>query len=250
MLHLGRIAITTAFLIPLYLGSVRGFRSLEVGDTLIWVAVPQLIICPLAALMLRRTDARLVAATGFVFISVACLMVAYGLTPIWGTQQFLPSQLLQAVGQSFAISGVIFYGILHLKPQDALTFGAVLQTARLMGGEVGIAFMSTWSRVREQIASNTIGQHLQVGDGEVMDRVHAYAAATSQSLDAAAEALRGHAILARTVQVAATTQAVIDGFIAIAFLTAFALIVLALRSAAPYGPASPPPLFSTRTARS
>ncbi len=188
--------LATAFLIPLYLSSVRGFRSLEVGDTLIWVAVPQLIICPLAALMLRRTDARLVAAIGFVFISVACLMVAYGITPIWGTQQFLPSQLLQAVGQSFAISGVIFYGILHLRPQDALTFGAVLQTARLMGGELGIAFMSTWSRVREQVASNLIGQHLRVGDSEVMDRVHAYAAATSQSLDAAAELLRGHAILA------------------------------------------------------
>ncbi len=141
--------LATAYLIPLFLGSVRGFRALEVGDTLIWVAAPQLILCPLAALMLRRSDARLVASIGFIFISVACFMVAYNLTPIWGSYQFLPSSFLQAVGQSFALSGVIFFGVLHLKPQDALTFGAMLQTARLMGGEIGTAFVDhTGSRAR------------------------------------------------------------------------------------------------------
>jgi MFS family permease len=86
--------LATSYLIPLYLGAVRGYRALEVGDTLIWIAMPQLIFCPLAALMLRRSDARLVAAIGFIFISVACLMVAYNLTPIWGSTQFLPSALL------------------------------------------------------------------------------------------------------------------------------------------------------------
>ena len=47
--------LATAYLIPLFLGSVRGYRALEVGDTLIWIAVPQLIVCLLAALMLRRS---------------------------------------------------------------------------------------------------------------------------------------------------------------------------------------------------
>jgi DHA2 family multidrug resistance protein len=235
--------LATAFLIPLYLGSVRGFRSLEVGETAIWVAAPQLIISPLAALMLRRTDARLVACIGFVFISVACLMVAYSLTPIWGSLQFLPSQLLQAVGQSLALSGVIFYGILHLKPEDALTFGAVLQTARLMGGELGTAFINTWTRVREQVASNLIGQHLQSGDGDVMHRIRAYGVATTRALDPAGALARGELVLRNTVRVAATTQSVMDGFVAIGFLTAVALLILVYRSAAPQGPASPPPLF-------
>ena len=140
---------------------MRGFRALEVGQTLIWIAAPQLIFCPLAALMLRRSDPRLVASIGFIFISLACLMVAHGLTPIWGSDQFLPSQLLQAVGQSFALSGMVFFAVLHLRPQDALTFGAVLQTARLMGGEIGTAFVATFTRVRAQVASNLLGLHVQ-----------------------------------------------------------------------------------------
>jgi MFS transporter, DHA2 family, multidrug resistance protein len=238
--------LATSYLIPLYLGAVRGYRALEVGDTLIWIAVPQLVFCPLAALMLRRSDARLVAAIGFIFISVACLMVAYNLTPIWGSTQFLPSALLQALGQSFALSGVIFFGILHLQLKDALTFGAVLQTARLMGGEVGSAFITTLTRVREQVASNLIGQHLQSGDSRVLQRLVTYGSATTHAVDVAGAAHRGQLVLGNVVRAAATTQSVMDGFVAVGFLSAVALLIVVFRNAAPEGPASAMPLFPTR----
>jgi MFS transporter, DHA2 family, multidrug resistance protein len=242
-----RLTITsTAYLIPLFLGSVRGFRDLEVGETLIWIAAPQLILCPLAGLMLRRSDPRLVSSIGFIFISVACLMVAYGLTPIWGSFQFLPSALLQAAGQTFALSGVVFFGILHLKPQDALTFGGVLQTARLMGGEVGSAFVTTVARVREQVASNLIGQHVQVGDQSMIQRVRAYGAVTTRVLDPVGAVHRGQQVLVDVVRSAATTQAVMDTFLTVGFFAALALLMLVSRKHAPEGPASATPLFGRR----
>jgi DHA2 family multidrug resistance protein len=198
--------------------------------------------------MLRRSDPRLVSSIGFIFISVACLMVGYKLTPIWGSDQFLPSALLQALGQSFALSGVIFFGVLHLKPQDALTFGAVLQTARLMGGEIGSAFVTTLARVREQVASNLIGLHLQAGDAQVLERIRAYGAAATRDLDPALAVQRGESVLAGVVRAAATTQAVMDGFVAVAFLTAVALLIVVTRGAAPHGPASAPSMFTTAKA--
>ena len=243
-----RLTITaTVYLIPLYLGSVRGFRDLEVGETLIWIAAPQLILCPLAALMLRRSDPRLVASIGFIFISVACLMVSYGLTPIWGSYQFLPSALLQAAGQTFALSGVVFFGILHLRPQDALTFGGVLQTARLMGGELGTAFVTTVARVREQVASNLIGQHVRVGDPDVIGRVRAYGAVTTRVIDPVGAVDRGQLVLASAVRSAATTQAVMDTFVAVSFFTALALLLVVSRREAPAGAASAMPLFGPRS---
>jgi DHA2 family multidrug resistance protein len=199
--------------------------------------------------MLRRTDARLVASIGFIFISVACLMVAYGLTPIWGSFQFLPSGLLQAVGQSFALSGVVFFGVLHLKPQDALTFGAMLQTARLMGGEIGTAFVTTLARVRGQVASNLIGQHVRVGDADVIQRVRIYGAVTTRVIDPTGAVQRGQMVLSNVVRIAATTQAVMDCFVAVAFLTALVLLLVVLRKPPPTGPASPPPLFPVREAK-
>jgi DHA2 family multidrug resistance protein len=242
--------LSTAFLVPQYLGAVRGFRALEVGQTLIWIAAPQLIICPMAAFALRRSDPRLVASIGFICIAVACLMVGYNLTPVWGSDQFLPSQLLQAVGQSFALSGVLFFSVLHLRPQDALTFGAAVQVARLMGGEIGTAFVTTLNRMCAQTASNSIGQSVRVGDGAVVQRLQALSAVAGRTgADSNAALGRAVGLMSAAVRQAAATQAVIDVFITIAGLTAVALLLAVAHRPAPLGPASHRPLFGVRSAQ-
>jgi DHA2 family multidrug resistance protein len=237
--------LSTAYLIPQFLQGVRGYRALEVGDTLIWIAAPQMILCPLAGLMLRRSDPRLVSCIGFIFISIACLMVAHGLTAQWNSEQFLPSQLLQAVGQSFALSGIVFFGVLHLRPQDALTFGAALQTARLMGGEIGTALVATVVRVRAQTASNLIGLHVQTGDVDVLQRLQAYAAVAGRS-DPGLGPARAAGLLSGTVRTAAQLQGVIDTFVVVGGLTALALLLVVAHKPAPLGPASHRPLFGGR----
>ena len=242
--------LSTAYAIPQFLQVVRGFRALEVGQTLVWIAVPQMFVCVAAGFLLRRSDARLVASVGFICICIACLMVAYGLTPLWGTDQFLPSQLLQAVGQSFALSGTIFFAVLHLRPQDALTFGAAMQVARLMGGEVGQAFIATLIRVRGQIASNLLGLHVQIGDAQVIQRLQTYAAATARAGDPSSAPARGAAVLGGVIRSEAITQGIMDGFVVIAALTAVTLIVIVTRRAAPAGPASHESPFAARDAAS
>jgi MFS transporter, DHA2 family, multidrug resistance protein len=233
--------LSTSILIPQYLGTVRGFRALEVGNTLIWIAIPQLVLCPISAFMLTRTDPRVAPSIGLVCIGCACIMVATGLTPSWGSDEFLLSQLLQALGQSLALSGIVFYNVLHIKPELILTFGAMLQTARLMGGELGSAFVTTMARLREQHASNLIGLHLQAGSSEVVHRLQQYAAATSRS--GIPDPASGTELLGRVVRVQATTQGVIDTYAALGVIVAFGLLIMALLDPPPLGPASPRPLF-------
>jgi DHA2 family multidrug resistance protein len=240
--------LSTAFVIPQFLQTVRGFRALEVGQTLVWIAAPQLLICLLAGYFLRRLDARIVATFGFMCICAACLWVAYGLTPLWGSDQFIPSGLLQAVGQSFALSGTVFFAVLHLRPQDALSFGAAVQTARLFGGELGSAFITTFVRVRGQVASNHLGQHVQIGDGQVVQRIQAYGAATARAGDPTSAFSRGVAVLNNVVHGLSITQAIIDAFVVIAAASAITVIIIVTRRAAPLGPASHLPLFATRRA--
>ncbi|HEX3992467.1 MAG TPA: MFS transporter [Acetobacteraceae bacterium] len=238
--------LSTSYLIPYYLGGVRGFRALQVGDTLIWIAVPQLIICPLAAFMLRRSDPRITASLGLCLVGLACMMGAYSLTPSWGSDQFLPSQLMQAVGQSFALSGIVFTGVLNLKPQDALSFGAMLQIARLFGGEAGTSFITTMARMREQRASNLIGQHLQIGSHDVQQRLAIYGHVVTRAGHQPAAA---PLILGNLVRTMATTQATIDCFVAVAAFAVFGLVVLLLvLPAPPRSPASHIPLFSRKDA--
>jgi DHA2 family multidrug resistance protein len=239
--------LSTAYLIPTFLGGVRGFRALEMGPTLLWIAAPQLLVCAFAGLTLRRIDARLSASFGFILIAAACLMVAHGLTELWGSDQFWPSQLLQAVGQSFALTGIVFYAVQHITPAAALTLGAFSQVARLMGGEIGQAFVVTFVRVRSQTADNLIGLHVVAGDAAVNQRVRLYGAATARLGDTAATTTRGADLLASTVRAAATTQAVIDAYVVIAVFAALGMLLLiAQRAPSPDHPAAPRLLFGVR----
>jgi DHA2 family multidrug resistance protein len=240
--------LSTSLLIPQYLGTVRGFRALEVGHTLIWIAVPQLVLCPISAFMLRRTDPRVAPSIGLICIGCACLLVATGLTPSWGSEEFVPSQLLQAVGQSLALSGIVFYCVLHIKPELILTFGAMIQSARLMGGELGAAFVSTLSRLREQYASNLIGLHLQTGSADVVHRLQLYASVTSRS--GVPDPAAGTSLLGRVVGAQATTQGVIDTYAAVGAIVLLGLVILALLDPPPIGPASPEPMFGRRSGAS
>jgi DHA2 family multidrug resistance protein len=236
--------LATAYLIPQYLGAVRGFRAPQVGETLIWVAAPQLGVCALAGFLLRRLDARIVACSGFILIAIACFEVARGLTPLWSSDQFMGSLMLQALGQSLAISAVVFFAILHIDPTEALTFGGGAQTARLLGGEIGTAFMATLVRVRGQIASNNLGLHVQTGDPSVLQRLHVYGAIAGRGSSPDVADGRAFVLLDQAVRRAATAQSVIDGFIVIAGLTALVLAVMSALRPAPAGPASHLPLFA------
>ncbi len=210
------IILSTAYIIPAYLQSVQNFRELQVGAVLLWIALPQLlIVLPLGAL-LNRADARWVLALGAFLIGVACLM-ATQLTAAWATDDFLGSQILQALGQSFALTAVVVLAVQSINPADALTIGALLQISRLFGGEIGTAFMQTFVRVREQTHSNLIGLHIESLGGITAGRLALYRGVlASHGTDLAAASARATQLLSATVAKQAAVLSFIDGFLAAA----------------------------------
>jgi DHA2 family multidrug resistance protein len=219
------IILSTAYIIPTYLQTVQNFRELQVGTVLLWIAVPQIVIVLPLAWVLKRTDARWVLALGTTLIGIACLM-ATNLTSQWATWDFLPSQIVQAIGQSFALTGLLVATIRSISPADAMTIGAMLQISRLFGGELGTAFMQTFVRVREQVHSNLVGLHVETMAGLTTDRLSAYGGAVgSHTSDAAQAAGQATRLLASTVQQQASVLAYIDGFLAAA-LGAFVMLLL------------------------
>ena len=78
------------------------------------------------------------------------------------------------------------------------------------------------------------------------DSLGAYGAATTKVIDPGGALARGELTLGNIVRIAANTQAVIDCFVVIGIMTAVALIIVVIRSAAPEGPASPMSLFRRR----
>jgi DHA2 family multidrug resistance protein len=230
------IILSTAYIIPTYLQTVQNYRELQVGAVLLWIALPQfLIVLPLGA-VLRRTDGRWVLAIGSVLICIACFMGS-DLTSQWATVDFLPSQILQAIGQSFALTALVVLIVRSISMPDALTIGCLLQISRLFGGEIGTAFMQTFVRVREQVHSNLIGLHVQGMGGFTADRLAAYGAALgAHGSDPAAVAARAARLLAGAVAQQAAVLSYIDGFVAAGVGAFVCLLLVAVMRRAPPSP--------------
>jgi hypothetical protein len=64
----------SGYIIPQYLGVIQKYRALESGVVLIWVAMPQLLLAPIIAAILRFVKQRITMAFGFTLIGCACFM--------------------------------------------------------------------------------------------------------------------------------------------------------------------------------
>lgn len=223
----------TSFVLPDYLTRVQGLRPLQAGDVLNWVALPQLVLVPLVVWLLRYVDARLMLAIGLALIAVGSWMNT-GLTHAWVNADFVASQLVEAVGLALGITSLIFFVLSHVTIAQAITVGGIIQASRMLGAEAGSAFIQTYVRVREQIASNLIGLHVGAGD----DKTETMAAMLSQMIadrdpsgDSAGQSLLA---LGNLVRREAYVLAYIDAYWVIAWtLTLSLLLVLVLRPAQP-----------------
>ena len=230
----------TAFVLPDYLTRVQGLRDLQIGDVLNWVALPQFVFVPLAAVLLRRVDARLLVGIGFALIAYSSWLNT-GLTHDWAGDDFLPSQIAGAIGLAFGITALIVFGVANITPAEAPTIAAVIQIGRLFGNELGTALIQTYVRVREQVYSNLTGLHFIVGshrsDSAVATASMPFAARPTGADD---PSLQGLASVGNLIRREAYVLAYIDGFWIIAWVMAGGIVLLLLLRPPPANPLTPP----------
>ncbi|AZQ53237.1 MFS transporter [Burkholderia cenocepacia] len=222
--------LNTSFIPSLFLASTYGLRPLQIGDTLRWIAIPQLLFAPCVALLLQRVDPRRLIVAGFAMVAVAFALGSQ-LTPVWAEPDFIPSQLLQALGQTMALTSVIVFFGRHVTAEHALTFGAVVQTTRLLSGQLGTTSIAVIQRIREATHSNLVGLHVSLSDPETLERLRAGAASlVAHGATFATGNQATYALVDRAVRVQATTLALADNFrVAMALALAGALLGILLR---------------------
>jgi MFS transporter, DHA2 family, multidrug resistance protein len=230
----------TAYVLPDYLTRIQGLRALQIGDVLNWIALPQFLLVPLVVLALRRIDARLLLTIGFALIAIGSWMDT-GLTHDWAGGDFLPSQIVEAVGLAIGITSLITFAVSNITPPQAAAIAATIQIARLFGIELGTAFIQTFVRVREQVYSNLIGQHLSAGS-DVVERITTALANIfgQRANNLGLETSQGIAAAGRLVQREAFVLAYIDGFWIVAWVLALAPLLVLLLRRPPPNPMTPP----------
>jgi DHA2 family multidrug resistance protein len=231
----------TSFVLPDYLTRVQGLRALQIGDTLNWIALPQFVLVPLVALLLKRIDARVLAAFGFSMMAIGS-WINTGLTHDWVGEDFMVSQLIEAVGLAFAITALITFGVANITPPQAAAIATTIQVARFLGSEIGSATIQTFVRVREQVYSNLIGLHVVTGLPATEQATAQFAGPFgSRATGIGDPAAQGTGVLANLVRREAYVLSYIDAFWLIAWVSlAGVLLILLLR------PPPPNPLIPSR----
>jgi MFS transporter, DHA2 family, multidrug resistance protein len=234
------VLLATVVAIPSYLGSVQGYRALQTGPVLLWVALPQCVLGLIAIYLLKYIDARLILTAGFGLVALACFMNAQ-VSSVWSGENFGLSQAVMAVGLALAFNSMVGSIVLEVintgaltRPVDVLTFAGFFQTIRLFGGEAGSAWVQHFIPTREQFHSNILGLSVGLGQTATDQRLQGLTAGmASQSGGLPTATARAGELLSLQIRQQAFTLAIADTFTLIAWAAVACLVIVACMAVVP-----------------
>jgi DHA2 family multidrug resistance protein len=241
-------SLSNSSLVPNFLGVVGQLRPEQTGTLLVtYGALPMFMMVPVSIFLLRHVDPRFVLVVGLSAFAAANLLGTQ-LTHDWALGDFVPIVILQSIGQAFTLLPIIILALSNTDFSRATAFAAYIQIMRLGGAEIGVALMGTWLRVREQIHSNFIGQHLANGSADVV-RMLKHLSDNFAGHGAATAPARALGSLSALVARESNVLAYIDGFWLTFWIAIIALGCVALITRAPPGPFTPAPFGAVRALR-
>ncbi len=167
---LGFALFGSIYLLPAYLSQVQGYNAEQIGNVLAWTGLPQLLLIPLVPKLMRRFDARHIAATGLLLFALSSFMNTTMSLDYSGDQFWIPN-MTRAVGQALTLAPLSAIGLGSVAPQDAAAASGISNMMRNLGGAIGTAVLATIVTKREQFHSNIIGQAVDLGREEVRNRI-------------------------------------------------------------------------------
>ncbi len=241
-------SLSNSSLVPNFLSVVGLLRPEQTGVVLVlWGALPMFVLVPVSIFMLRHVDPRGALIIGQSAFAAANLLGTQ-LTHDWALGDFIVIALLQSIGQAFTLLPILLIALSNSDFTRTTAFAAYVQVMRLGGAEFGVALMGTWLRVREQIHSNYIGQHIQNGRDYVVQMLKQLSD-NFASHDAATAPARALPTLSARVAREANVLAYIDEFWLTFWLAMIALGFVALMTRAPPGPLMPTPFGAAQALR-
>ncbi|GAB3533819.1 DHA2 family efflux MFS transporter permease subunit [Photobacterium alginatilyticum] len=230
-LILGMALLGSIYVLPLYLTQIQHYNALEIGEVLMWMGFPQLLIFPLVPKLTNIIKPKYLVTFGFVMFGLSCYVNTH-MSVDYGGQQLIFSMLLRAIGSPFImvpLSLVAMQGISKADTPDASTLTNVM---RNLGGAFSIAIIATMldNKTREHLAhiKESIPSVSSNAWQQLLQQSSYFVQAGSDSGTAMVQA---QASLVATMQRDAAIMAYNDAFLMMsAFLALAAVLMLGSKS--------------------
>ena len=161
----------SVYILPLYLGQIQQYNSMQIGEVIMWAGVPQLFIVPMVPKLMQRVDMRLMIGVGVSLFAVSCFMNAY-MTHDYGINELRWSQLVRAMGQPLIMVPLSTIATAGMEKQEAGSASGLFNMMRNLGGSMGIAALATLVTRREQFHSNQLGDSVSLYNPETQARLN------------------------------------------------------------------------------
>jgi DHA2 family multidrug resistance protein len=158
------------YVLPVYLAQIQGYNAGQIGMTIMWSGVPQLIMMPVAAVLAKRWDARVLISLGLALFATSCLMNGH-LTHWTAHDQLRATQLIRALGMPLVIVPLTTLATRGLPASRAGSASALFNMLRNLGGSVGVALLATQIDVREKFHSVRLGESISLFDAATTERI-------------------------------------------------------------------------------
>lgn len=165
----GLLMTPTSLLIPMFLSQMGSLKPMQASSAT-WVAfAAYLAATPLAIYLGRRVEPRLLIICGLVIIAVTAWSGTY-ISHDWRVGQFITMLILQSLGESTMLIGLIAAFITNLNPLHGVALGAYLPIARVLMPVAAGTVMSAWLRIAGDISRTNLSSYLLAGDPLVTER--------------------------------------------------------------------------------
>jgi DHA2 family multidrug resistance protein len=130
------------FLMPIFLGQVRGFSSAEVGTTMLVSGLTMFLTAPIAGRLVRMVDARISMVIGFAMAAWA-IQLGVRITDQWGFWEFFTLQVVRGVGVMIAMIASQQMSVASLPVSQMKDASGLINLVRNVAGAIGLALLST-----------------------------------------------------------------------------------------------------------
>ncbi len=228
MLVLGIALFGSTVLLPQYMQVWMGYSAQQAGEALSPGGLVVIAMLPLVGRLVSKYDARWLIAFGFAVLAASMFHMAWTLYPGIDFRTAILLRMYQAVGLAFLfvpINTIVYAGV---PPEKNNAVSGIVNLSRNMGGDLGIAFVTTLIARRSQFHQARLAAEVTPGSDTVAARLEAIARGLVHAGSSAADATRqAYAALYRQLVQQAQTLAYLDALYVLAWFT-LAMVPLVL----------------------
>ena len=170
MVVLGMVLFGSTVLLPQYLQVWMGYSAQDAGMALSPGGLVVILLLPIVGKLLGKVDARYLIAFGFTSISLGLWHMSRTLYPGIDFPTAVWLRIFQVAGIAFLfvpINSLVYSGI---HPSKNNQVSGIVNLSRNMGGDIGIALVTTLIARRSQFHQAILSEHVVPGSQAVMGK--------------------------------------------------------------------------------